>query len=310
MPSSTLTEHRSSPTEPLRFHRIAWRSIRAWLGGGALHWGATLAYFGLISLGPVVLLVVGVGGRLLGADRAGNTVVRELEPLLGARAATIAETVLAEGTFPGFGSLAALLSLLLLLVAASAVFANLRAALNTIWFVRPVSGTFRNLLRTRLTAFAMIIAVGGLVLASTVAGALVGVLAPYLEGRLPFGGVLARILELVSSTVVLWVAFAATFRFVSDARIAWRDLWAGALFTAVLFVVGKFLIGLFLAQSNLASLHGAASTLFVFLLWLYYSAQIFLLGATFTREWAYGRGREIVPRDHAARVETRVLDDD
>lgn len=300
----------SSPEEPLGLPRILWRAILAWLSGGAMHWAATLAYFALISLGPVLLFVVGIGGRLLGADATGDTVVRELQPILGARGAAIAETILSEGTFPGFGSPAAIVSLVLLLVAATAVFANLRAALNAIWSVRAVTGTFRNLLRTRLIAFAMIVAIGVLILASTIMGTIVAVLAPYLEEWLPYGSLLARTLEVLSSTVLLWLAFAAIFHFVSDARIAWRDVWVGALFTALLFVLGKFLIGLYLARSDLASIYGAAGTLFVFLVWLYYSSQIFILGATFTREWVRGRGREIVPQHHAARVMTRVMDGD
>ncbi len=275
-----------------------------------MHWGATLAYFALISLGPVLIVMVGVAGRLLGADSAGDSVVRELQPVLGARGADIAQTVLSEGTFPGFGSPSALLSILLLLLAATAVFANLRGALNEIWKVRAVTGAFRNVLRTRLISFSMILVIGLLILTSTIIGTVVAVLSPYLEGLLPAGSLVARVLELLSSTVVMWLAFAAMFRFVSDARIAWRDLWVGSLFTAILFVLGKFLIGLYLAQSNLASLYGAAGTLFLFLVWLYYSAQIVLLGATFTREWVRGRGREIVPHAYAARVETRVLDGD
>lgn len=273
-----------------------------------MHWGATLAYFALFSLGPLLLLVVGIGGRILGADQTRETVVRQLQPVLGNRGASIAETVLNEGTFPGFGSLPAVLSLLLLLLTATAVFANLRGALNAIWSVRPVTGTFKNLLRTRLTAFVMILVVGALILASTVAGTTIAVLTPYLENWLPGGSLLVRALEIVSSVAVLWLAFAVTFRFVPDAHVAWRDLWVGALFTSILFVLGKFLIGLYLAQSNLDTLYGAAGTLFVFVVWLYYSSQILILGATFTREWARGRGREITPRTYAARVVTRLLD--
>lgn len=286
--------------------RILHETFFTWLTGDVIHWGAALAFYALLSLGPVLILLVGISGLVLDARTAGATIVSELRPVLGARGATVAHTILREGSFPGFGSLPALGSLALLLITSTALFANLRGALNAIWSVRPVTGTLRNVLRDRLAAFIMILIVGALLLASVVLGAATAVLAPYLKSWIPGGTLLVHVLAFAVSTGVLWLACAATFRVLPDGRVAWPDVWVGALATALLFVIGKFLIGLYLAHSNLASPYGAAGSVFLFLVWVYYSAQIFIFGATFTAAWARARGRSIRPKSYAARVTTHT----
>jgi membrane protein len=271
---------------------VALRAFRGWLGGGVIHWGAAIAYYALISIAPLLLLGVGVAGLALDARRAGAALVTQLEAVLGPRGAAVAELVLREGSFPGFGSVEALGSVALLLVTASAVFANLRGALNAVWGVEPGGGGLRHALRTRLVALGTILAMGLVIVASVALTTAVNLLAPRIEELLPGGGRLARGLDVGVSVAVLWLAFAALFRLLPDARIAWRDVWTGGFATALLFVGGKTLIAAWLARSSLGSAWGAAGSVFLFLVWLYYSAQIFLLGATFTREWARARGRE------------------
>ena len=298
----------TGPARPrFRVRDIARQTIKAWLSGDAVHWGAALSYYALFSLGPLLLLLVGTAGLVLDARTASATIINQLRPFFGTRGATVAETILREGSFPGFDSPKALVSIALLLLAGTGVFANLRGALNAVWSVRPVSGTLRNLARTRLSAILMMLTLGLLVLASVLLSTAVSVLAPYLEAQLPGGSWLVRALDLAVSTLFLWVAFAATYRILPDAQIAWRDVWVGALATAILFVVGKALIGLYLGRSDLGSAYGAAGSVFLLLVWLYYSAQIFILGATFTQVWARARGRDILPEDYAVRITERTV---
>lgn len=278
------------------------RTFKTWFAGNAIHWGAGLAYYSLISLGPVLLLLVGTAGLVLDAGVAGRAIVGQLEPVLGRRGASVAETVLREGSFPGFNSPQAIVSILLLLVGATAVFANLRAALNAIWSVCPTGGGLRRLVRTRFVAFLMILVVGGLVTTSVVLSAVIALVTPWLELWFPGGSLVVSLLDFALSAVLLWVAFAAVFRILPDARIGWRDVWAGALATALLFSAGKFVLSFYLSHSNLGSTYGAAGSVFVLMVWLYYSAQVLLLGATFTQVLARARGRRIEPEDHATWV--------
>ena len=286
--------------------RVARETLGTWTRSDAIHWGAALAYYALFSLGPILILMVGISGLVLDASTAGSALIRQLRPVLGSRGASVAETILAQGSFPGFGSLPALGSLALLLVAATAVFANLRGALNATWSVRPSTGPLRTVLRARLTAFTMILIVGLLVVASLALGTVTSVLAPVLERWVPGGQWLVQGLDALVSVLMLWLAFAAIFRVLPDVEIAWRDVWVGALVTALLFVVGKVLISLYLAQSDLASPYGAAGSTFLLLVWIYYSAQIFMLGATFTRVWARLRGRPITAEVGAVRFARRA----
>jgi len=283
-------------------------TVRTWLRGDSIQWGAALSYYALFSLGPLLLLSVGFLGLVLDADAAGATIVRELTTLIGERAARVAETILREGSFPSFDSIEALGSALLLLVAATAVFVNLRRALNAVWSVRPIAGPVITMIRIRLTAFLIVLVLGVLIAVSVLLGAGAAYFAPVLERAFPYGGLLGRLLESAISLAVLWVGFSLIFRVLPDAKIAWRDAGLGGLVTAFLFTAGKLLIGIYLTRSDLGSAFGAAGSVFLFLIWLYYSAQIFLLGATFTAVWARARGREIEPEDHAARVEEQVLD--
>ena len=282
-------------------------SFMEWLGEGVMHWGAALSYYTLFSLGPVLIFLVGTAGMFFDDAAAREQILSQLRLLLGSRGAEIADTILVQATFPGFGSVQALLSLLALLVGATAVFGNIQGALNDIWHVKPVTGTVRNALRTRLMAFVMILVLGGLVFLSFLVSAATSLLAPFIEARLPGGSLLVRALDFGVSTALLWLVFAAVYQVLPDARIAWRDVWVGGLVTAVLFAIGKLAIGGFLGRRDPGSVFGAAGSLFALLIWIYYSAQIFLVGASFTEVWARSRGRAIRPEPYAGRVVQRVV---
>lgn len=286
--------------------RIAWRTLDHWLGGGIMHWGAALSYYTLFSMGPLLAFITGTAGMLFDASATQTEILEQLRTVLGPRGADIAATVLRQASFPGFGSFASLFALLLSLVGATAVFNNLQGALNEIWDVQPVTGTVRNALRTRLISFLMILMTGGLILVFFLFSTAASVMMPFIEARLPVGSLLVKTVDFTLSTSILWLAFAAIYRWLPDVEIAWRDVAAGALTTAILFVVGKLLIGAFLGGRNVGSVFGAAGSLFAVMVWIYYSAQIFLIGACFTEIWARSRGRAIRPAAYAGRVVRNV----
>lgn len=283
---------------------LAVGTFKAWIDDDAVHWGAAIAYYSMVSLAPLVVLAMSILGKVLGTGAAERRVLDQVEILAGPRGAELARTVIEGAARAELGSLGAVLTAVLLLFGATAVFVNLQGALNRIWSVRPRTGALRNMVRTRVAAFFMVLLLGGLMLVSVVVGTAVGwagpLLAP-LESILP----MVRVADLLTSLLVLWIFVALVFQVLPDAKIAWRDVWVGGLVTAGLLVAGKHLLAVFLARNALASMYGAAGSIFLLLLWVYYSAQVFFLGAEFTQVWAEARGREIQPEGYATRLERR-----
>lgn len=285
-----------------RLRRVAGRTFQEWQADGIPQWGAAIAYYAVISLAPLVVLAVTLFGRFLGSEAAESRVLEQVELLAGPRGVELARVVLEEAVRPGLGSVEAVLTVGLLLFGATAVFANFQNALNRIWSVEPRTGVLRNLVRNRVAAFLMILALAVLMLASVVAGTVVGWFGPLLDpvdDLLPF----VRVADVLTSFFLLWLFVGFTYKVLPDARIDWTDVWIGALVTAALLVLGKHLLAAFLVRNALASMYGTAGSLLLLLLWIYYSAQVFFLGAEFTQVWAADRGREIRPEDYARRVE-------
>lgn len=283
----------------------------AFLADDALHWGASLAYYSLISLAPLVILGMTLLGKLAGAGTAEVWILDQVRFLSGPRGVELARTVLEEASQPDFGSLGAVLTVLLLLFGATAVFVNLQNSLNEIWGVKAGTGIIRDLLRARLSAFLMVLALGGMILASVVASTLVSWAGPLLD-PLDSAFPLVRLADHLTSLVVLWLFVAAAFWLLPDARIAWVDVSVGAFATAILLILGKLFLASFLARNALGSIYGTAGSILLLLMWVYYSTQVLLLGAEFTKVWARSRGREIQPESYAVRVETVEIapDDD
>jgi membrane protein len=281
---------------------LAWRSLEEWFEADVMHWGASLSYYTLLSLGPVLILLTTIAGALFDASEAQGEILSRLSILLGSRGAQVAETILREASFPGFRTWSSLLSMLVLLFAATVVFSNVQAALNDIWKFKVVGHTILNAIRTRATAFLMILVLGALIFAYLLFTTTVSVLVGVIEARLPWSSTVLRFGDAVISLVLLWLAFAAVFRVLPDVIIQWRDVVVGALATALLFTLGTELLGIFLARSDPGSMFGAAGSVFGLMVWIYYSAQVFLIGASFTKVWAEAEGREIVPETYARRV--------
>ncbi|HMC15235.1 MAG TPA: YihY/virulence factor BrkB family protein [Albitalea sp.] len=263
------------------------KAASAWLDDYAPSMGAALSYYTLFSLAPLLLIVIAVAGIFFGAEAARGEIVRQLGGLLGDQGAQTIQSLLQDAAKPRQSALATIIGTVLLLVGATSVFAELQDALDRIWRApaRVKTSGLWNALRSRLLSFGMILGIVFLLLVSLVVGAVLAALGKWWDPL--FGGwtVLASIFNLAIDFGLTTALFAMIYKLMPRVHIQWHDVWVGALVTAALFTVGKYLIGLYIGKSGVASSFGAAGSLVVLLLWVYYSAQIFLMGAEFT--WVY-----------------------
>jgi membrane protein len=272
-----------------------------WLDDKAPRLGAALAYYMIFSVAPIIVIVIGIAGLIFGRDAAQQGIIDEITGLVGAEGGAAVRTMVESASHPASGLVGSLLGLAMLLFGATGLFGQLQDALDTIWEVEPKPGRgVWGIVRDRFLSFSMVLGVAFLLLVSLVVSAGLSALGGLLgEWHV---SVLGQVADAVVSLVVITLLFAMIFRFLPDARVAWRDVWLGAALTAVLFVVGKFAIGLYLGSTGAASAYGAVGSLAVLLIWLYYSAQIFLFGAELTQVWANQFGSRIVPAPNAVRV--------
>ena len=283
--------------------RIARRTLEAWVDDDAIRWSAAIAYYSVVSLAPLVVLAVTAVSAVVDDAAAERWVLEQVTTLAGPQAGDVARTVLDQMPALDFGSIGAVLTVLLLLFGATAVFANLQKALNRVWQVEAKRGVVVGLLRSRVTAFAAVLAFGGVMIFSVFLSSFLswfGPLIRVLDAILPY----VAVADALSSLLVLWLAVSVVFWVLPDVRIRWRDVWIGALVTAFLLVAGKSALSAFLARKAAASMYGAAGSIFLLLLWVYYSALVFFVGAEFTQIWADERGREIQPTANAVRIRT------
>lgn len=276
-------------SSPRALYGLLRDTVNAWVDDYAPSMGAALAYYTVFSIAPLLLIVISVAGVVFGHEAARGEVVAQLQGLLGPEGAKTVEAMLLAVSKPAASALTAVVGVVVLLVGATTVFAELQSALDRIWEVperRKSSGIF-NLLRARLLSFGMILGVGFLMVVSLLLSAGISAL-NRLWGPL-FGAeeLIGHALDTVISLVLITVVFAMIYKIMPRAKVRWPDVWLGAAVTALLFTLGKFLIGLYIGKSGVANGYGAAGSLVVLLLWVYYSAQIFLLGAEFT--WQYAR---------------------
>jgi membrane protein len=284
-------------------------AIEAWSEDYAPSMGAALSYYTLFSIAPLLLIVIGLAGLIFGDDAARGEIFGQLRDLMGDEGAAAVERLLAAADKPEGGLVATITGTAMLLLGAMTVFGELQNALDRIWRApaRKKASGWWNLIRSRLLSFGMILGVAFLLMVSLVLSALVSALGNFWA----FKGweTIAHFTDLAVSFAIVTVLFAMIYKLIPRVRIRWRDVWVGAAVTAALFAVGKFLIGLYLGKSTVASAFGAAGSLVVMMVWVYYSAQIFLLGAEFTWVYAheYGSRRgERRPRpEDSAPVEPR-----
>lgn len=268
------------------------KTVTAWMDDYAPSMGAAISYYTVFSIAPLLLIVMAVAGFIWGQEAIQGEVARQLTGLLGPEAAQAVQALVRSTDHPREGALAGGLSLLALLIGATTVFAELQSALDRVWQVQPDgarSGLWA-LLRTRLLSLGFVLGLGFLLAVSLVISAGLSAFGRWAEGRLP---AYEAVLHLGNTTLSLGIAtllFGLMFKLLPRATVAWRDVWIGALVTAVLFEVGKTLIGLYIGKSSITSSFAAAGSLVVLLVWVYYSAQIFLLGAEFTWVFAHEHG--------------------
>jgi membrane protein len=281
-------------------------SFKEWRKDGALDLGAALAYYTIFSLAPLLLIVIGVAGLVWGREAVQGQLVGELQGLVGPQGGEAIQTMIANAGKERTGVLATIVGVVTILFGATGVFVQLQNALNRVWSVeaKPGAGLW-SFLRTRLISFGMMLGIGFLLLVSLVLSTAVAAVNTWATGRMPGLEVLAQILTFLGSFALTTLLFAMIFKVLPDVEIAWRDVWVGAVTTALLFTVGKLLIGLYLAKSSVASTYGAAGSLVILLLWIYYSSQILFLGAEFTEVYASRYGSHIRPSEHAVPVVER-----
>jgi membrane protein len=270
-----------------RFRIVLVESATSWIDHRAASKGAALAFYTLFSLAPILVLAIAVAGYFFGDEAAQGEIVEQLQGLVGPNGAQAIQALLAAARNPSTGLMATLVASVLLLLGATSVFAELKGSLDELWGVsEPCKSAFSLLLRTRLLSFGLVLVLAFLLLVSLVVSAALAMLARYAHGHLDSSTVaLAMISSLISFGVIACM-FAIIYKTLPDAPLSWRDVWIGATFTAGLFSLGKYVIGLYLGNSGVASGFGAAGSLIALLLWVYYSAQIFFLGAEFTRHYA------------------------
>ena len=268
-------------------------TVSSWIDDDAPSMGAALAYYTVFSVAPLLLIVIAVAGLVFGQEAARGEIMGQLSGLLGTDSARAVEDLLESVNNPEAGVLATLLGIVVLLIGATTVFAVLQSALDRIWRApeRPAGSGLWALLRSRLLSLGMVLGLGFLLMVSLVVSAGLSALGKWWTPWLSSGAVeLAQTINVGASMVLLSAIFAMIYKWMPRVKVAWSDVWVGAVITALLFTLGKSLIGLYIGRSGVASAFGAAASLVVLLVWVYWSAQIFLLGAEFTWVWAIRHG--------------------
>jgi membrane protein len=259
------------------------RTVADWMRHDAPTMAASLAYYAVFSIAPLLMIAISVAGFVFGRQAAEGQVMVQLQGMLGPDSARAVEKMLQNAGRPASGIAAGLIGIVALLVGASGVMGQLQSSLNRIWEVstRHLGGV-KGMVRDRFLSFTMVLGVGFLLLVSLLASAAMAALGKYMGDRLPFGEAVLHELNLAVSFAVITVLFALIFHFVPDVHVLWRHAFLGGAVTSLLFTAGKFAIGLYLGKSTLASSYGAAASLVVLLVWVYYSAQILFFGAELT----------------------------
>jgi membrane protein len=298
-----------SPAPHWRFRDIAeivTMSVSAWFEHNASSLGAALAFYTLFSVAPILIIAVAIAGYVFGATTAQTEVLDQLQALIGDAGATAIRDLLVSAHYSDKKGFAAAVGVIALVVGATSVFAELQNALERIWQTPPPEksvGWWR-FIRGRVLSIGMVLGVGFLLLVSLVLSAALAAFGGWLGTFLPHLEIVLPVLDLAFSFGMTVLLFALIYRYVPRESIPWGDVWIGATVTAFLFTLGKSLIGIYLGKSSFNSAYGAAGSLMVLLLWIYYSAQIFLLGAEFTRVFAYGHGSRSPAKRAAARPGT------
>jgi membrane protein len=274
-------------------------TLKEWSEDKAARLGAALAYYTIFSIGPLVLVMVAIAGAVFGQEAAQGQVVSSIRGVVGAAGAEIIQETLKHAAQPDAGVVSSLIGMGTLLLAATGIFGQLQDALNTIWGVRPQGGGIVGMLKERLLTFFLVLGTGVLLLAALLVNALLALLHEALVNALPGGAFVLQILNYLVTFGLMTVVFAVIYKVLPDVYIRWRDVWIGAAVTAALFMLGQFVLALYLSLSNPGTAYGAAGSLVIVLVWIYYTAQIVFLGAEFTQVYAHQFGADLRPKPKA-----------
>lgn len=280
--------------------RLFRETFKEWQEDNAARIAAALAYYAVFSISPLLVIAIAIAGTFFGQQTAQDQITEQLTALVGKDGVQPVLMALDNISQPEIRGVASLISVGVLLLGASGFFAQLQDALNTVWKVKPQPGQgIWIFVRKRVSSFLMVLAIGFLLILSLVLSAVVSTLSKYQADYLPGWAILWENLDFVVSLGLMTFIFGLMFKYVPDAKIAWKDVFVGSVITAVLFLFGKFLLGVYLSKGSLGSAYGAAGSLIVLLAWIYYSAQIILFGAEFTQVYTRIYGSKIRPSKHS-----------
>jgi membrane protein len=276
-------------------------TVNEWVEAEPFELAAALSYYTLFSLAPLLLIAIGVAGLVFGREAAQNQIVEALQGMIGQDSAqSVQEMIQASNEKPKTGMLSTIIGFVALLFGAGGVVGQLQTSLNKMWEVTPKPGQgIWGFLRQRFFSFAMVLAIGFLLLVSLVVTAVLSSFTAMLGSLLGDATFLAHAIDILVSFGFVTLLFALIYKYVPDVEIQWKDVWVGAALTSILFTIGKYLIGLYLGTSGVGSTFGAAGSLITILVWVYYSSLIFFLGAEFTRVYATQYGSGVAPAENA-----------
>jgi membrane protein len=277
-------------SETWRLLKVA---LEGWWNDRAMSLGASIAFFTVFSLAPMLLAAIAVAGLAFGREAAQGAIVTELGDMIGANEASTLEAMIGSASDVGSGILGTAVGVVTFLVLVTGAVIELQDDLNIIWKVKPPkSYGIINFLRTRLVSFALVLGIGFLLLISLIIDAGLSAVSAYVEPNFSGATGILRFLNSLVAFVIAALLFAMIFKLLPNVDLRWGDVWIGSLVTALLFTLGKFLIGYYLGKSNIASSYGAAASIITILLWIYYSSLILLYGAEFTKAYAESRGSQ------------------
>lgn len=280
--------------------KMAKDTILSFIEDEALSLGAAIAFYTVTAIAPVMLIVVAIAGLAFGREAAQNALTGQLSGLMGQQAAELLQAAVASAAGKPSGILATIFGIIMLIATASGVFGEMQFSLNKIWRAKSKGTTVSRMIRARAASIGLVATLGFLLTVSLVVSAALTAFGDYLNSILPFGKLIMTVLNGAVSLALISILFAAVYKVLPDRYIDWRDVIVGAVVTAGLFTIGKAGIGWYIGGSAIASSYGAAGALIVVLLWIYYSTQIFLLGAEFTKIYANRRGSKRSPQSPQA----------
>ena len=307
MARAQKTARASRPGNAVLTSDRLWKVLKAafagWWNDNVPRMGAALAYYTLFSLAPILIVAIAIAGLAFGPEAVRGEIVGQIEGLVGREGALAVQAMLEGAAKPSSSVPATILGIITFFVGATGAFLELQADLDAIWRVKPKSrGNFlRDLVMQRLISFGLVLGFAFLLLTSLVVSAALAALHTYMGNAFPGVAVLWEALNVIVSLIVITLLFAMIYKVLPDVKLVWSDVWVGALVTAGLFTIGKFLIGLYLGTSAMASSYGAAGSVIVVLVWVYYTSQIILLGAEFTRAYVEQLGPRPPPVEFATK---------